>query len=62
LTATPAAARTFVEAQAVASLTATPAAARTFVEARCFLRAYREQVPCVFVVIPGQAQRVPGMT
>ena len=35
------------EWQAVASLTATSAAARNFVEARCFLRAYREPVPCV---------------
>ena len=37
--------------QAVASLTAALAAAGTFVEARCFLRAYREAVPCIFFVI-----------
>ncbi len=37
--------------QAVASLTAALAAVGTFVEARCFLRAYREAVPCIFFVI-----------
>jgi len=39
--------------QAVASLTAALAAAGTFVEARCFLRAYREAVPCIFFVMFG---------
>ena len=39
--------------QAVASLTAALAAAGTFVEARCFLRAYREAMPCIFFVILG---------
>ena len=39
--------------QAVASLTAALAAVGTFVEARCFLRAYREAVPCIFFVMFG---------
>ena len=39
--------------QAVASLTAALAAAGTFVEARCFLRTYREAVPCIFFVMFG---------
>ena len=32
-------------------MTAALAAVGTFVEARCFLRAYREAVPCIFFVI-----------
>jgi len=43
-------------------LTASIAAARIFIEARCFLRAYREQVPYIFFVILRQAQRVPGIS
>ena len=35
------------------SLAAALAAAGTFVEARCFLRAYREAVPCIFFVMFG---------
>ena len=34
-------------------MTAALAAAGTFVEARCFLRAYREAVPCIFFVMFG---------